>query len=64
MDIGLKMNQMNEVQKGTVIYAEGEAIRYVCVVLKGCVELYNEGSRIVLGHLPHRSQRRWIEHAC
>ncbi len=50
MDIGLKMNQMNEVQKGTVIYAEGEAIRYVCVVLKGCVELYNEGSRIVLGN--------------
>lgn len=50
MDIGLKMNQMNEVQKGTVIYAEGEPIQYVCVVLKGYVELYNEGSRIVLGN--------------
>lgn len=50
MDIGLKMNQMNEVQKGTVIYAEGEPIRYVCVVLKGYVELYNEGSRIILGN--------------
>lgn len=50
MDIRLKMNEMNEIPKGTVFYTEGEPVRYVCVVLKGCVELYNQGSRIILGN--------------
>ncbi len=50
MDIRLKMNEMNQIPKGTVFYTEGEPVRYVCVVLKGCVELYNKGSRVVLGN--------------
>ncbi|MDE6873971.1 MAG: cyclic nucleotide-binding domain-containing protein [Lachnospiraceae bacterium] len=50
MDIRLKMNEMNEIQKGTVFYTEGEPVRYICVVLKGCVELYNQGSRVILGN--------------
>lgn len=50
MDVRLKMNEMNQIQKGTVFYTENEPVRYVCVVLKGCVELYNQGSRVVLGN--------------
>lgn len=49
MDIRIKLNEMNEIPKGTVFYTEGEPIRCVCVILKGCVELYNQGSRVVLG---------------
>lgn len=50
MGIALKVNEMNEITKGTVFFQEGERTNYICIVLKGRVELYNQGSRIVMGN--------------
>lgn len=48
MGITLKTNEMNEVAKGTLLFAEGEPVELICVVLKGRVELYNDSCRIPL----------------
>lgn len=50
MGIALKINEMNEIAKGTVFFQEGERPNYICVVLKGRVELCNQGSRVVVGN--------------
>lgn len=50
MGIILKQNEMNEIEKGTVFFTEGEPVQQVCVVLKGRVELYNQGSRVTIGN--------------
>lgn len=49
MGIRLKVNEMNEISKGTVIYDAEAPVDYICVLLKGRVELYNEGSRVLFG---------------
>ena len=50
MGIKLKINEMNEVIKGTELFQEGDQVEYICVVLKGRVEIYNKGSRIIFGN--------------
>lgn len=50
MGIVLKTNEMNEIDKGTVFLDEGAPVEYICIVLKGRVEVYNQGSRVVLGN--------------
>lgn len=50
MGTTLKINEMNEIEKGTVFFVEGSPVEYICIVLKGRVELYNQGSRVVLGN--------------
>lgn len=46
MAIDLKMNAVNQVAKGTVIYKEGEPVKTICLVLKGRVLVERRGARL------------------
>lgn len=50
MAMKLKINGMNEVTKGTQLFQEGDPVDCICAVLKGRVELHNQGSRILFGN--------------
>ncbi|MDE7298575.1 MAG: cyclic nucleotide-binding domain-containing protein [Lachnospiraceae bacterium] len=50
MAMKLKINGMNEITKGTEIFHEGDPVDCICAVLKGRVELHNQGSRILFGN--------------
>ncbi len=50
MGIALRSNEMNEIAKGTVFFQEGEKPKFICIVLKGRIELRNQGSRVMMGN--------------
>lgn len=50
MAVKLRFNEMNEIRKGTVLFESDESVGFLCVILKGRVELCNMGSRVVLGN--------------
>lgn len=45
----LTMNKVNQVPKGTVLYAQGSAVESIGLVVKGRVLVYNVGTKIVCG---------------
>ena len=45
----LKINSINQILKGTEIYAKGEQISSMCLVVKGRVRIHTEGVNIVVG---------------
>ena len=58
MAMKLKINGMNEVTKGTQLFQEGDPVDCICAVLKGRVELHNQGSRILFGNGSFRRRSR------
>lgn len=49
MALSFKINAVNQVPKGTILYSEKESISSVGVILKGRVIVHNSGSNIVVG---------------
>lgn len=49
MELELKMNSVNQVSSGTIIYREKDEIQSVCLVLKGRVLVQRKGVRTIVG---------------
>lgn len=49
MDIILRDNEVNRIEKGTVILSIGESVRRLCLVLKGKVLVKNKGLQVIAG---------------
>lgn len=49
MGITLKENAVNQIAKGTVILKANEPVSYICMVLKGRVNIYANGIKIIQG---------------
>jgi hypothetical protein len=49
MGMKININAVNQVDKGTVIYTNGEEVDSVCLVLKGRVLAVNNGTKVLLG---------------
>ena len=49
MDMGLNMNTVNQIPKGTILYMQNAEIESVSLVVKGRVLVYNTGTKIVCG---------------
>lgn len=49
--MGIKMNPntVNQFSKGTDIFAEGEPVFHVAMIIKGRVLVHNEGARMLMG---------------
>jgi hypothetical protein len=49
--MGVKLNPLviNQIQKGTIIFAEDEQVSNVCLVVKGKVLIGNSGSKVIVG---------------
>lgn len=45
----LNLNTVNQIVKGTVLYAENEQVSSVCLVLKGRALVYNNGMKTIMG---------------
>lgn len=49
MGMDLKLNAMNQITKGTVIFQEGDPVGAIGLVVKGCVEVINNGVKTTIG---------------
>lgn len=49
MGMDLKLNAMNQITKGTVIFQEGDPVVAICLVVKGRVEVINNGVKTTIG---------------
>lgn len=47
--MGLNMNTMNQLPKGTVIYAQGKQVESIALIVKGKVIVYNTGVKMAFG---------------
>ena len=47
--MGLTLNTVNQVSKGTLLYTQNSAVESVSLVVKGRVLVYNTGTKIVCG---------------
>lgn len=45
----LNLNTVNQIEKGTVVYAENEQVNSVCLILKGRALVYNNGIKTIMG---------------
>ena len=49
MGMDLKLNAMNQITKGTVIFQEGDPVGAIGLVVKGRVEVINNGVKTTIG---------------
>lgn len=49
MSISLRENEVNRVEKGTLLFEEAEPVRHICLILKGKIQIKNKGLRIAAG---------------
>lgn len=49
MEVILKENTVNQIPKGTIIFRAREPITYICMVLKGRINVDGKGIRCILG---------------
>lgn len=47
--MGLSMNTVNQVPKGTVLYMQNATVESICLLVKGRVLVYNTGTKIICG---------------
>lgn len=47
--MAMNLNAVNQLTQGSVLYSENEPITSVCVILKGRVAAYNNGTKIMMG---------------
>lgn len=45
----LNLNAVNQFQKGTIIYSEGEPLSSIALVIKGRVQIHHDGARYLMG---------------
>ncbi|CRZ35646.1 hypothetical protein DFR55_12335 [Herbinix hemicellulosilytica] len=45
----MKLNAVNQLSKGTVIYNEGEPLNSIALLVKGNIQVYHDGARYLVG---------------